>query len=82
MAVFKRLWQLQIEINGNIKIFKELNWNEESLKIEFNVKNGIGGAFSNGDITIYNLNQNDMQFLSTCYNYNNGNFKNIFGSRV
>lgn len=75
MAVFKRLWQLQIEINGNIKIFKELNWNEESLKIEFNVKNGIGGAFSNGDITIYNLNQNDMQFLSTCYNYNNGNFK-------
>ena len=55
MAVFKRLWQLQIEINGNIKTFKELNWNEESLKIEFNVKNGIGGAFSNGDITIYNF---------------------------
>lgn len=75
MAVFKRVWRLQIEINGNIKTFQELDFNQKSLKIDFNIKNGIGGAFSNGDITIYNLNQNDMQFLSTCYNYSNGNFK-------
>lgn len=75
MAVFKRIWRLQIEINRNIKTFQELDFNQKSLKIDFNIKNGIGGAFSNGDITIYNLNQNDMQFLSTCYNYSNGNFK-------
>ena len=75
MAVFKRIWRLQIEINNNIKTFQELGWGENSIKIDFNIKNGIGGAFSSGDITIYNLNQQDMQFLSTYYNFNNGNFK-------
>lgn len=75
MASFKRVWRLKVEINGNVKTFQELNWGEDSLKIDFNIKNGINGAFSSGDITIYNLNSNDMQFLSTCYNFNNGNFK-------
>ncbi|WP_291952713.1 hypothetical protein [Campylobacter sp.] len=65
MAVFKRIWRLQIQINDTIKTYKELNYDDTSLKIEFDITNGMCGAFANGNITIYNLNIDDMQYLAS-----------------
>lgn len=68
MAVFKRAWRLQIQIGDKIKTYQELNYDDTSLKIEFDVTNGIYGAFASGNITIYNLNLDDMQYLASCTN--------------
>ncbi|HFJ2313380.1 TPA: hypothetical protein ACGTOP_001924 [Campylobacter coli] len=68
MAVFKRAWRLQIQIGDKIKTYQELNYDDTSLKIEFDVTNGIYGVFASGNITIYNLNLDDMQYLASCTN--------------
>lgn len=65
MALFKRIWRLQIQINDVIKTYQELDYNDSSLRIDFDVTNGMFGAFASGNITIYNLNLNDMQYLAT-----------------
>lgn len=77
MAVFKRVWELSIEIGGNIKTYKEREWGEQSLKIEFAIRNAVGGGLANGNITITNLNNQDMQLLSTAFS-NRGRFKSNF----
>lgn len=68
MAVFKRAWRLQIEIGDKIKTYQELSYDDTSLKIEFDITNGIYGAFASGHITIYNLDLDDMQYLANCVN--------------
>lgn len=68
MAVFKRAWRLQIEIGDKIKTYQELKYDDTSLKIEFDITNGIYGAFASGHITIYNLDLDDMQYLASCVN--------------
>lgn len=68
MAIFKRAWRLQIQIGDTIKTYQELDYSDTSLKIEFDVTNGIYGAFASGNITIYNLNIDDMQYLAGCVN--------------
>ncbi len=78
MAVFRRVWELSLEIGGNIKTYKEREWGEQSLKIDFNIKNACGGSFANGDITLTNLNTQDMQLLSTSFSLKNGKFKSNF----
>lgn len=68
MAVFKRAWRLQIQIGDKIKTYQEINYDDTSLKIEFDITNGIYGAFASGHVTIYNLNLDDMQYLASCVN--------------
>lgn len=77
MAVFRRVWELSLEIGGNIKTYKEREWGEQSLRIEFAIRNAVGGGLANGDITITNLNNQDMQLLSTAFS-NRGRFKSNY----
>ncbi len=75
MAVFKRAWRLQIQINSVVKTYQEIDFQDESLKVDFDITNGVGGVFSSGSITVYGLNDDDMQFISTCFNPASGSFK-------
>lgn len=75
MAIFKRFWELSVQINGNMKTYFEKSFDDNSLKIDFNIKNACGGGFANGDITITNLSNQDMEFLASCYSLKNGNLK-------
>lgn len=68
MAVFKRAWRLQVQIGDTLKTYQELNYQDTSLKIEFDITNGIYGGFASGNITIYNLDLDDMQYLASCVN--------------
>lgn len=74
MAIYKRAWRLSIQINNTIKTFQELDYQDQSLKIDFEVNNAVYGSFANGNITIYNLAQSDMEFLASCVSPY-GNFK-------
>lgn len=65
MAYFKRIWRLKIQINNSIKTYQELDYEDTSLRIDFNVENSVNGAFANGDITLYNLSFEDMQYLAS-----------------
>ena len=76
--VFKRSFRLSIEIDGVIKTYQELNFTDESLKIEFDIKMGVQGSMPSGTITIFGLNDKDMQYLSSCYNPSRGIFKPNF----
>ena len=60
MALFKRAWRLQIQVGNIVKTFQELDYAEQSLKIEFDISNAVYGGFSSGSISIYNLAQSDM----------------------
>lgn len=73
--IFKRAWRLQIEIDGVIKTYQELEYNNQSLRVDFNITNMRGGGFANGDITIYGLNDYDLQYLATSFNPIQGSFK-------
>lgn len=75
MAVFKRVWRLQVQIKDTIKTYQELEYNDRSLKIEFDITNGVYGGFANGNITIYNLSPDDMQYLASCQAPYGGKFK-------
>lgn len=74
MAIYKRAWRLSIQINNIVKTFQELDYQDQSLKIEFEVSNAVYGGFASGNITIYNLAQSDMEFLSSSVSPY-GNFK-------
>ena len=74
MAIYKRAWRLSIQINNTIKTFQELDYQDQSLKIDFEVNNAVYGGFASGNITIYNLAQSDMEFLSSSVSPY-GNFK-------
>lgn len=65
MALFKRAWQLQIQVKDKVKTYKETDYSDTSLKIEFDITNGVYGGFANGSITIYNLNYEDMEYLAS-----------------
>lgn len=79
MALLNRSWRLSLEINGVAKTYQELENNSTSLKIDFEVDSSINGAFSNGIITIYGLSNDDVAFLSTNYNPQNGQ---LYSSKV
>lgn len=75
MQSFKRTWKLSVQIKNTIKTYQELDYADMSLKIEFDVTMGVSGAFSNGNITIFGLTNDDMQYLVSCYNPQLGEFK-------
>lgn len=72
MAVFKRAWRLSIQLENEIKTFQELDYKEQSLRIDFSVDTSIRN-YSQGDITIYNLSQSDMQYLASLVRVGGGN---------
>lgn len=62
--IYKRIWLLGITIGNLIKYYKETYYNENSLKIEFNVTSRAAGANPKGNITIYGLNNRDLQYYA------------------
>ena len=76
MAIFKRSWRLSIEIDGKVKTYQELQNDDISLKIDFDITSKVSN-YSEGNITIYNLSRDDMYFLSSCarISANGGVFK-------
>ena len=79
MAIFKRSWRLSVEVENVIKVFQEINNTDTSLKIEFDCVNKTSG-WSEGNITIFNLNQNDMSYLSSCVRLGGG--KGVFYNNI
>lgn len=63
--VYKRIWLLGITLGNVIKYYKETYYNENSLKIEFNVTTKAAGANPKGNITIYGLNNKDLQYYAS-----------------
>ncbi|WP_416861563.1 baseplate hub protein [Helicobacter ganmani] len=62
--IYKRIWLLGITIGSVIKYYKETYYDENSLKIEFNVTAKAAGAYPKGNITIYGLNKEDLQYYA------------------
>lgn len=62
--IYKRIWLLGVTIGGILKYYKETYYNENSLKIDFNVTTKAMGAFPKGNITIYGLNNSDLQYYA------------------
>lgn len=62
--IYKRIWLLGITIGGVIKYYKETYYNENSLKIDFNITTKVAGANPKGNITIYGLNNKDLQYYA------------------
>lgn len=75
MEIFKRSWRLSVEIDGVIKTWQEIQPNDESLSIEFDISNAVFGVFAEGSITIKNLSSDDMTYLATSFSPINGKFK-------
>ena len=78
MALFKRCWRLNIQIDNVIKTYQELLNDDISLKIDFNVDVSLNGNFSNGEIAISGLTQRDIAFLSTNYEMGSAKLKDSF----
>lgn len=68
MAIYKRAWRLRLQVEDSVKTYQELNYQNSSLKIDFEVVNNVYGAFSNASITISGLNQDDLQYLASSTN--------------
>ncbi|TLD85805.1 hypothetical protein [Helicobacter sp. MIT 05-5294] len=62
--IYKRIWLLGITLGNIIKYYKETYYNENSLKIEFNIKSAVKGANPKGNITIYGLTKEDLQYYA------------------
>ena len=75
MALFNRSWRLTIDIDGVSKTYQERSAQDTSLKIDFEIDSSVGGAFSNGTITIFGLSNADIAFLATNYNPQDGSLK-------
>lgn len=75
MALFNRSWRLTIDIDGVAKTYQERSAQDTSLKIDFEIDSSVGGAFSNGTITIFGLSNADIAFLATNYNPQDGSLK-------
>ena len=80
MEAFKRSFRLKIQIGNVLKTYQELSFTDQSLKIEFDITMGVAGAMANGNITVYGLNNQDMEYLASCYNPIKGVFKKNFVS--
>ncbi len=65
MAIFRRSWRLSVEVEKEIKIYKELSEGENSLKIEFDTT-AKNSTWAEGNITLYNLDKNDLLYLASC----------------
>lgn len=63
--VYKRIWLLGITLGNIIKYYKETYYNENSLKIEFSVTTKAAGVNPKGNITIYGLNDKDLQYYAS-----------------
>ena len=63
--IYKRIWLLGITLGNVIKYYKETDYNENSLKIEFSVTTRAQGANPKGNITIYGLNNSDLQYYAS-----------------
>lgn len=65
MAFIKRCYKLLIEVESAKKVFKE-DENTRGLKIEFEAINScFSKSFCQGNITIYNLSDDDMYYLAS-----------------
>ena len=71
MAIFKRTWRLKIEVENVIKEFKELENTDTSLKIDFDATSKTS-KWAEGNITIQNLNKDDLQYLASCARISGG----------
>ena len=71
MAIFKRSWRLKIEVENVIKEFKELENTDTSLKIDFDATSKTS-KWAEGNITIQNLNKDDLQYLASCARISGG----------
>lgn len=71
MAIFKRSWRLKIEVENVIKEFKELESTDTSLKIDFDATSKTS-KWAEGNITIQNLNKDDLQYLASCARISGG----------
>lgn len=80
MEIFKRSFRLKIQIGDTLKVYQELGFTDQSLRIEFDVTMGVSGSFANGNITVYGLTNKDMEYLVSCYNPIRGIFKRNFVS--
>lgn len=78
MEIFKRSFRIKIQIGDTLKVYQELGFTDQSLKIEFDITMGVSGSAANGNITIYGLNSKDMEYLAGCYNPSRGIFKKNF----
>lgn len=78
MEIFKRSFRLKVQIGSNLKVYQELGFTDQSLKIEFDITMGVAGSFANGNITIYGLTDKDMEYLCSCYDASRGIFRNNF----
>ena len=65
MALFKRAYRISVEVGGIRKTYQELNGDDISLKIDFDIDMSANGNFSKGNITIIGLPQNDIALIST-----------------
>lgn len=65
MPLFKRCYRLSIDIGTIRKTYQELQGNDTSLKIDFDIDMSANGSFSKGNITIIGLPQDDIALLAT-----------------
>lgn len=77
---FKRSFRLKVQIGSTLKTYQEINFTDQSLKIEFDITMGVAGACANGTISIFGLTDKDMEYLCSCYNPTRGVFKPNFVS--
>lgn len=80
MEIFKRSFRLKIQIGSNLKTYQELGFTDKSLKIEFDITMGVAGSMANGNITVFGLTDEDMEYLCSCYDPSRGIFKRNFVS--
>ena len=71
MAIFKRSWRLKIEVENVIKEFKEFENTDTSLKIDFDATSKTS-KWAEGNISIQNLNKDDLQYLASCARISGG----------
>lgn len=75
---FKRSFRLKIQIGNILKTYQELNYTDQSLKIDFDISIPITGTYPNGKITVYGLNNRDMETLASGYQPIRGILKQNF----
>lgn len=76
--IFKRSFRLKIQIGNVVKTYQELNYTEQSLKIDFDISIPITGTYPNGKITVSGLNNDDMETLASGYQPIRGILKQNF----
>lgn len=73
MGFIKRCYRLLVQVEGQNKVFSETEIGEMGLKVDFSATNSVGSnTYCSGDITIYNLNKDDMYYLASCVRLGSG----------